>query len=117
MHCRPLEALVTTKSTLFQHFYLRTFGPHGHTKCYGQNSRLSQIKGGTNGLSVTGDITVNGEPMSRSFFLENAAYVPQEDRLWSALTGVKITTTTMPFYTHKLFLHYKIIHQEPEEWS
>lgn len=25
--------------------------------------------------------------MSKSFFLENAAYVPQEDRLWSALTG------------------------------
>lgn len=25
--------------------------------------------------------------MTRSFFLQNAAYVPQEDRLWSALTG------------------------------
>lgn len=47
----------------------------------------SKIKAGTNGLTVTGDVTVNGEIMSRAFFLENAAYVPQEDRLWSALTG------------------------------
>lgn len=36
---------------------------------------------------MTGDITVNGVAMSNMFFLENAAYVPQEDRLWSALTG------------------------------
>lgn len=36
---------------------------------------------------MTGDITVNGETMSNAFFLDNAAYVPQEDRLWSALTG------------------------------
>ncbi|CAN0443751.1 unnamed protein product [Pylaiella littoralis] len=47
---------------------------------------VGKIKDGTKGLSVTGDITVNGEIMSRAFFLENAAYVPQEDRLWSALT-------------------------------
>ena len=47
----------------------------------------TQIDGSTRGFNVTGDITVNGQPMSRSFFLENAAYVPQEDRLWSALTG------------------------------
>lgn len=54
------------------------------------DSRFSQVKAGTKGLSVTGDITVNGVDMSRSFFLENAAYVPQEDRLWSALTGVYV---------------------------
>ena len=46
-----------------------------------------QIAPGTKDLEITGDITVNGQSMSRSFFLENAAYVPQEDRLWSALTG------------------------------
>ncbi|CAN0324910.1 unnamed protein product [Scytosiphon promiscuus] len=39
----------------------------------------------TTGMSVR-KVTVNGERMSRSFFLENASYVPQEDRLWSALT-------------------------------
>ncbi|CAM9549652.1 unnamed protein product [Pylaiella littoralis] len=47
---------------------------------------VGKIKAGTKGLSVTGDVIVNGEAMSRAFFLENAAYVPQEDRLWSALT-------------------------------
>lgn len=38
---------------------------------------------------MAGETTVNGEPMSRSFFLEHASYVPQEDRLWSALTEVR----------------------------
>ena len=56
-----------------------------------------QIRGGTNGLNVAGEVTVNGERMSRSFFLENASYVPQEDRLWSALTG-----KTIDSYTHAL---------------
>lgn len=39
------------------------------------------------GLRVTGDVTFNGEIMSGAFFREIAVYVPQEDRLWSALTG------------------------------
>eukprot|EP00904_Undaria_pinnatifida_P002690 jgi/Undpi1/12421/HiC_scaffold_5.g02093.m1 len=47
---------------------------------------VGKIAANTRGFDVTGDITVNGQPMSRKFFLENAAYVPQEDRLWSALT-------------------------------
>lgn len=50
----------------------------------------SQIKAGMKGQSVTGDVKVNGENMSGTFFLENAAYVPQEDRLWSALTGTSV---------------------------
>lgn len=48
---------------------------------------FTQTAAGAKDLEITGDITVNGQSMSRSFFLENAAYVPQEDRLWSALTG------------------------------
>lgn len=47
----------------------------------------NQISADTKGLDITGSVTVNGQSMSKSFFLENAAYVPQEDRLWSALTG------------------------------
>lgn len=38
-------------------------------------------------MDVSGDVTVDGAAMSKAYFLENAAYVPQEDRLWSALTG------------------------------
>lgn len=45
---------------------------------------------------MTGDITVNGETMSNAFFLDNAAYVPQEDRLWSALTGDDDDAPTPP---------------------
>ncbi len=56
--------------------------------------RISQIQDGNNGFRVTGEVTVNGELMSRSFFLENASYVPQEDRLWSALTGKTIDSYT-----------------------
>lgn len=48
---------------------------------------MPQYNPETEGLEITGDITINGKAMSKSFFLENAAYVPQEDRLWSALTG------------------------------
>ncbi|CAN0120957.1 unnamed protein product [Ectocarpus sp. 6 AP-2014] len=48
---------------------------------------VGKVSAGTKGLDITGDVTVNGKAMSKSFFLENAAYVPQEDRLWSALTG------------------------------
>ena len=59
--------------------------------CYLATSSLhtlhAQVKDGAKGASVTGDVTVNGVAMSKAFFLENAAYVPQEDRLWSALTG------------------------------
>ncbi|CAN0565058.1 unnamed protein product [Ectocarpus sp. 12 AP-2014] len=51
---------------------------------------VGKISTGTKGLNVTGDVTVNGKVMSKSFFLENAAYVPQEDRLWSALTGTEL---------------------------
>eukprot|EP00752_Nemacystus_decipiens_P009950 g8873.t1 len=47
---------------------------------------VGKISADTKGLDITGSVTVNGQPMSKSFFLENAAYVPQEDRLWSALT-------------------------------
>ncbi|CAM9919784.1 unnamed protein product, partial [Ectocarpus fasciculatus] len=47
---------------------------------------VGKVSAGTKGLDITGDVTVNGKAMSKSFFLENAAYVPQEDRLWSALT-------------------------------
>lgn len=46
-----------------------------------------QYNADAEGLEITGDVTINGKAMSKSFFLENAAYVPQEDRLWSALTG------------------------------
>lgn len=56
------------------------------TRTCGRNLRY-QISTDTKGLDITGSVTVNGQPMSKSFFLENAAYVPQEDRLWSALTG------------------------------
>lgn len=48
---------------------------------------MPQYNADAEGLEITGDVTINGEVMSKSFFLENAAYVPQEDRLWSALTG------------------------------
>ncbi|CAM9546843.1 unnamed protein product, partial [Hapterophycus canaliculatus] len=65
---------------------LAIIGPSGAGKTSLLDVFVGKVKAGTQGLSVTGDITVNGEPMSRSFFLENAAYVPQEDRLWSALT-------------------------------
>ncbi|CAN0131811.1 unnamed protein product, partial [Ectocarpus fasciculatus] len=47
---------------------------------------VGKVSAGTKGLDITGDVTVNGKAMSKSFFLENAAYVPREDRLWSALT-------------------------------
>eukprot|EP00903_Cladosiphon_okamuranus_P021625 g19883.t2 len=47
---------------------------------------VGKVSANNKGLNITGSITVNGQPMSKSFFLENAAYVPQEDRLWSALT-------------------------------
>lgn len=59
--------------------------PHGRTQNWWHGE---QVAATTKGLSITGDIAVNGQPVSRSFFLENAAYVPQEDRLWSALTGM-----------------------------
>ena len=52
------------------------------------DSIFCQIKVGAKGSTVTGGVIVNGMEISRSFSLENAAYVPQEDRLWSALTGV-----------------------------
>ncbi|GAB5361047.1 hypothetical protein AAMO2058_000681200 [Amorphochlora amoebiformis] len=39
-----------------------------------------------NGGESSGDITVNGMPMTRSFFKSNCAYVHQDDRLWGALT-------------------------------
>lgn len=48
---------------------------------------ILQHNADTEGQEITGDVTINGKAMSKSFFLDNAAYVPQEDRLWSALTG------------------------------
>ncbi|CAN0151348.1 unnamed protein product, partial [Pylaiella littoralis] len=48
--------------------------------------KAGQVKARIKGLRVTGDVTVNGEIMSRVLFEKNAAYVPQEDHLWSALT-------------------------------
>lgn len=48
---------------------------------------MPQYNTDAEGLGITGDVITNGKAMSKSFFLENAAYVPQEDRLWRALTG------------------------------
>lgn len=64
---------------IFRYIYTYTT----HTCVRNQN----KVSADTKGLDITGSVTVNGQPMSKSFFLENAAYVPQEDRLWSALTG------------------------------
>ncbi|CAN0170684.1 unnamed protein product, partial [Ectocarpus sp. 12 AP-2014] len=60
---------------------------------------VGKISAGTKGLDVTGDVTVNGQAMSKSFFLENAAYVPQEDRLWSALTVRENLTFACKMYS------------------
>lgn len=72
-------------------FYLPTIVlamlPRAQSNLLSTVAKTLKIANSAKNLSVTGDITVNGQPMSRSFFLENAAYVPQEDRLWSALTG------------------------------
>ncbi|CAM9583250.1 unnamed protein product, partial [Ectocarpus sp. 13 AM-2016] len=63
---------------------------------------VGKISAGTKGLDVTGDVTVNGKVMSKSFFLENAAYVPQEDRLWSALTVRENLTFACKMYSPML---------------
>ncbi|CAM9952064.1 unnamed protein product, partial [Ectocarpus sp. 4 AP-2014] len=60
---------------------------------------VGKISAGTKGLDVTGDVTVNGKAMSKSFFLENAAYVPQEDRLWCALTVRENLTFACKMYS------------------
>ncbi|CAN0437423.1 unnamed protein product, partial [Ectocarpus sp. 12 AP-2014] len=60
---------------------------------------VGKISAGTKGLDITGDVTVNGQAMSKSFFLENAAYVPQEDRLWSALTVRENLTFACKMYS------------------
>ncbi|CAM9811429.1 unnamed protein product, partial [Ectocarpus fasciculatus] len=60
---------------------------------------VGKISAGTKGLEITGDVIVNGKAMSKSFFLENAAYVPQEDRLWSALTVRENLTFASKMYS------------------
>ncbi|CBJ33450.1 conserved unknown protein [Ectocarpus siliculosus] len=63
---------------------------------------VGKVSAGTKGLDITGDVTVNGKAMSKSFFLENAAYVPQEDRLWSALTVRENLTFACKMYSPAL---------------
>ncbi|CAN0188225.1 unnamed protein product, partial [Ectocarpus sp. 4 AP-2014] len=63
---------------------------------------VGKVSAGTKGLDITGDVTVNGKAMSKSFFLDNAAYVPQEDRLWSALTVRENLTFACKMYSPAL---------------
>ncbi|CAN0166070.1 unnamed protein product, partial [Ectocarpus sp. 8 AP-2014] len=65
---------------------LAIIGSSGSGKTSLLDVLVGRINANTKGLHITGNVTVNGKAMSKSFFLENAAYVPQEDRLWSALT-------------------------------
>ncbi|CAN0222698.1 unnamed protein product, partial [Ectocarpus sp. 12 AP-2014] len=65
---------------------LAIIGSSGSGKTSLLDVLVGRINPNTKGLHITGNVTVNGKAMSKSFFLENAAYVPQEDRLWSALT-------------------------------
>ncbi|CAB1099471.1 ABC [Ectocarpus sp. CCAP 1310/34] len=78
---------------------LAIIGPSGAGKTSLLDVLVGKISAGTKGLDVTGDITVNGKVMSKSFFLENAAYVPQEDRLWSALTVRENLTFACKMYS------------------
>ncbi|CAN0100436.1 unnamed protein product [Scytosiphon promiscuus] len=65
---------------------LAIIGSSGAGKTSLLNVLVGKTSGDTKGVDITGDVTVNGKALSKAFFLDNAAYVPQEDHLWSALT-------------------------------
>ncbi|CAM9592338.1 unnamed protein product [Ectocarpus fasciculatus] len=81
---------------------LAIIGSSGSGKTSLLDVLVGRINPNTKGLHITGNVTVNGKTMSKSFFLENAAYVPQEDRLWSALTVRENLTFACKMYMPSL---------------
>jgi ABC-type multidrug transport system ATPase subunit len=49
-------------------------------------------------ITLTGTIAVDGEPITRNYFSNHCAYLPQHDALWTALTTVEHLTYSARLY-------------------
>ncbi|CAM9408971.1 unnamed protein product, partial [Phaeothamnion confervicola] len=65
---------------------LAVIGPSGAGKTSLLDILVGKVRAGSATVTLEGSITVDGLPLTRAFFVKHCAYVPQEDRLWSALT-------------------------------